>query len=88
MLTHLLKWNYQVDQRSQSWLYTIKQQCRQIFFLLEDSPSLKPDYQILIRCYELARQDIADETRLPLNTFPLEFPFTAEEILDNNFLPD
>lgn len=89
LLTHLLKWNYQVNKRSQSWLNTIKEQRRQILFLLEDSPSLQPYYQsILTRCYELARQDAADETSLSLNTFPLESPFTSEEILNNDYLPE
>ncbi|PSF37969.1 DUF29 domain-containing protein [Aphanothece hegewaldii CCALA 016] len=89
LLTHLLKWNYQVEQRSQSWLNTIKEQRRQIIFLLEDSPSLKLYYQsILTRCYDLARQDAASETRLSLNTFPLESPFTEDEILTKDYLSD
>lgn len=89
LLTHLLKWKYQVEHRSQSWLNTIKEQRRQISFLLEDSPSLKRYYQsLLAQCYELARQDASEETALSLNTFPDQSPFSEEEILKNDYLPD
>jgi hypothetical protein len=89
LLTHLLKWKYQVDKRSESWTNTIKEQRRQINFLLEDSPSLKPYYlEIFDKCYSFARSDAAEETKLSINTFPQNSPFTPEKTLDPDYLHD
>lgn len=88
LLVHLLKWQYQPNKRSNSWRYNIIEQRRQIRFLLEDSPSLKPYYQEgLTIAYQFARQDAANETNLSLNIFPINSPFTAEKILNDDFLP-
>jgi hypothetical protein len=89
LLTHLLKWKYQADKRSSSWLNTISEQRRQIKFLLEDSPSLNPYYrEIFDRCYQFACQDAAKETGLPAEIFPTESLFTPELTVDDNYLPD
>ncbi|MGK7925040.1 MAG: DUF29 domain-containing protein [Spirulina sp.] len=88
LLSHLLKWKYQEEKRSKSWLSTIREQRRQIDFLLSDSPSLKPLYlQILTECYNYARKDAAEETGLAIALFPNESPFTSEEILNPDFFP-
>lgn len=42
LLGHLLKWQFQVNQRSKIWFITIREQRREIQDLLEESPSLKP----------------------------------------------
>src|SRR3990172_2106222 len=55
LIMHLLKWQYQPEKRSHSWIETINEQRRQIILLLEDNPSLK--YEIeekIIRAYNLA----------------------------------
>jgi hypothetical protein len=89
LLTHLMKWKYQADKRSSSWLNTISEQRRQIKFLLEDSPSLNPYYlEIFDRCYQFACQDAAKETGLPADIFPAESPFTPELTIDDDYLPD
>jgi hypothetical protein len=44
LLMHLLKYQYQSEKRSSSWVSTIWEQFYQIESLLEDSPSLKPYY--------------------------------------------
>jgi hypothetical protein len=38
--------------------------------------------------YRTARADAADETGLPEDAFPAACPFTIEQILDPDFLPD
>ncbi|WP_239121723.1 MULTISPECIES: DUF29 domain-containing protein [Spirulina sp. CCY15215] len=87
LLVHLLKCKYQEDKRSKSWLSTIREQRRQITFLLTDSPSLKPLYlEILRECYDYAREDAAEETGLAIEIFPHKFPFTSEEVLNSDFL--
>ena len=40
LLAHLLKWEYQSEKRSRSWLSTIRVQRRDLLRLLKDSPVL------------------------------------------------
>ena len=42
LLGHLLKWQFQPEQHSNSWLATIREQREQLKLLLEENPSLKP----------------------------------------------
>jgi hypothetical protein len=88
LLMHLLKWKYQTNKRTNSWLSTIGEQRRELGFLLEDSPSLKPLFKKKIDdYYRYARKEAARETNLPPNTFPNQCPFTLEEILDSEYFP-
>jgi len=89
LLMHLLKWAYQTDQRSRSWLVTIREQRDQIAQVLADSPSLRPVvHDSLGAIYRRARANAADETNLPETIFPAECPFTAEQLLSEEFLPE
>ncbi len=89
LIMHLLKWKYQPEKKSTSWLKTINEQRRQLTFLLEDNPSLKPKINTVIdKCYSLARKEASQETNLPLKTFPENNPFTLTEILDADFFPE
>ncbi|WP_143171095.1 DUF29 domain-containing protein [[Phormidium ambiguum] IAM M-71] len=51
LIGHLLKWEYQPNKRSKSWLKTIREQRRKITDLLQENPSLKPylDEAIMLR---------------------------------------
>ena len=63
LIMHLLKWQYQPEKRSHSWIETINEQRRQIVLLLEDSPSLKHEIEEKItRAYNLAVADTEKET--------------------------
>ncbi len=42
LLGHLLKWHYQPEARSKSWVYTIREQRQEIQRHLKENPSLKP----------------------------------------------
>ncbi|MGK7933958.1 MAG: DUF29 domain-containing protein [Microcystaceae cyanobacterium] len=88
VLMHLLKYKYQSEKRSNSWLYTIFEHRERIRESLEDSPSLK-NYitEIFDKSYKKARKEAALETGLNLNTFPVKSPFTLAETLDEDFLP-
>src|SRR5215475_3234209 len=91
LVMHLLKWHYQPDgrQAGQSWRVSIRNARAEIIVLLEDSPSLQPEVaRLLIRWYPLARQDAADETRLPLATLPATCPWSPAQVLDADFWPD
>jgi len=88
LLMHLLKYKYQSEKRSKSWLRTIVEHRRRLLILLEDSPSLKNYLQeVFDNSYQAARQDAATETQLPFNSFPVDCPFSSEEILNCNYLP-
>jgi hypothetical protein len=89
MLHHLLKWRVQPGLRGRSWQRTLIEQRRQAEKLLNESPSLRPQVPALIdEAYPDALADAIDETGLGPQTFPAECPFTVEQILDPQYLPD
>jgi hypothetical protein len=89
LLMHLLKWQVQVNIRSPGWLGTIREQRRRIRKLLRESPSLRPVViELIPEAYAEAREDAALETGLAETTFPGTCPFTPEEILSEDFLPE
>jgi hypothetical protein len=88
LLLHLLKYAYQPEHRSRSWLATINEQRRQILLILEDSPSLKIHLtEKFIDCYTKARKEAADATGLDLVTFPEQSPFGEINVLTEGWLP-
>ena len=89
LIMHLLKWRYQVGFRSRSWASTIEEQRQQVKELLDESPSLRPVViNELTRAYAAARKKAAAETGFPENTFPAKCPFTADQVLAEDFLPE
>ena len=89
LIMHLLKWRYQVGFRSRSWASTIEEQRQQVKELLDESPSLRPVVtNELTRAYAAARKKAAAETGFPENTFPAKCPFTADQVLAQDFLPE
>lgn len=91
LVMHLLKWCYQPERRAQghSWRSTIRTQRLELRLLLRDSPSLHPQAPaFLMDIYPAARVDACDETGLPETAFPQECPWTAEQILDDDFWPE
>ncbi len=88
LIGHLLKWEYQSERRSRSWLATIRVQRRDIQELLEENPSLKPYLQeALQKVYESGRNLASGETNLAVKTFPQDSPYTLEEIVSEVFYP-
>jgi hypothetical protein len=89
LLMHLLKWKYQPKRRCGSWINTLREQRRQIGKLLRDSPSLKPYLTNMFgECYADSRLDAVGETQLSPAVFPIECPFSVEDVLAQEFLPD
>lgn len=89
LLGHLLKWQFQPDKRSNSWLGTIREQRVQIKLLLEDSPSLKLYLeQVLLDAYQLGLALAMRETDLGEQVFPEVCLYTLEQALNSEFLPD
>lgn len=88
LIGHLLKWQYQPQCRSRSWLATIRIQRREILQLLKDSPSLKSYLaEALLEAFENGRDLAIAETNLSTTTFPPACPYTDEEILADHFYP-
>ena len=89
LLGHLLKWQFQTEKRSSSWLSTIREQRIQIKLLLQDSPSLQPYLEeVFLTAYELGLALATRETQLGQQIFPEICPYTCEQTLNSEFLPD
>jgi hypothetical protein len=86
---HLLKWEHQPEKRTPSWRATIREQRYQIVTLLRDNPSFKSWIpEVLPIGYRQGRKTAADETDLPLITFPETCPYAWEQLTDEDWLPD
>lgn len=89
LLLHLLKWRVQVLHRFPGWSGTVREQRRRIDKLLTESASLRPAINGLIaECYEAAREQAAEETGLPQTAFPENCPFSVDQVLAREFLPE
>jgi len=89
ILMHLLKWRYQPTHRTNSWRITVGRERREVTNLEAENPSLKANaIELAEEAYRRARLDAADETELPLSTFPAECPWTLDQIRNPDFLPE
>lgn len=89
VLLHLLKHQFQPRRRSRSWLASIAEHRRRLRDDFEDSPSLRGyAAERFEDAYRDARRQTAIETGLSDATFPDEPPWTLEQALDPDFLPD
>jgi hypothetical protein len=89
LIAHLLKWQFQPDQRGNSWRSTIRIQRDDIADLLAESPSLKREVAEKIQAaYPKARELAADETRLLEQDFPRTCPYSEAELLNPEFWPE
>ena len=60
-----------------------------IELVLADSPSLRRELpDCLDWAYAKARRAAAEDTRLPLATFPDRCPWTLDQLQDDDFLPE
>jgi len=91
VLVHLLKWTYQPDKRSWSWLTSLNDARDQIDLILDDSPSLAREdviQKLIGSGYSKAVKSAVLETGLKRETFPESCPFTVEQIFSPNFPPE
>lgn len=89
ILLHLLKWQYQPNKRTLSWENSIAEHRQRIKRIFRNSPSLKRYFhQVFAECYLDTRKQAKIQTRLPLEDFPEICPFTSEQVLDEDFLPE
>jgi hypothetical protein len=83
LLTHLLKWEHQPEQRSGSWRGTIRSQRRELRQLLESGTLRQHALTVLADAFTEARKQAADETELPLSTFPERCGSALDELLED-----
>ncbi|MGB5830483.1 MAG: DUF29 domain-containing protein [Thiohalocapsa sp.] len=89
LLLHLLKWQYQPENRSSGWIGSIDEQRDQIDTLLRQSPSMKGLVAEYIGyAYPKARRSAARETGLANALFPPQCTYSEQEILNPDFWPD
>ena len=83
VIQHLLKWDMQPDRRSYSWVKSIRDHRYVIDEQFAENPSLRPRRdEVLVEAYRMSIARAAEETGLPLATFPSECPYDWEEITD------
>jgi len=90
LIMHLLKLEYQ--QRpwflTRGWRNTIAEQRNRLAEALAESPTLRAQINELIaEAYPYAIKDAARETGLPRTTFPATCPYSAEQLLDEEYWP-
>jgi hypothetical protein len=89
VLKHLLEYQFQPRRRSRSWLSWIAEHRRRLRNDLATSPSLRPYARArFAECYEDGRRQALIETGLAPDALPNVPPFTLEQALDPEFLPD
>jgi len=89
VLMHLIKWQYQPDFRSKSWMFTTRNHRREVSAILKDSPSLKAYLETAIeRAWKDARIEAEKETGIESERFPQTCPWTFDEFMDHDFWPE
>jgi len=81
LLAHLLKWEHQPEQRSNSWRSTIVSQRRELRQLLESGSLRRHATEVLMKAYREAITQASADTGLPEQTFPAELQMTLDEVL-------
>ncbi len=91
LLMHLLKIRYQgnAQQHLRSWRISVNNQRLEIGDLLARASSLRREMEsMLSSCFDRAREMAEEETGLPISTFPVECPWSLEQIIDRKFWPE
>lgn len=86
LLSHLLKWQHQPDQRTGSWSATILLQQSDLEDLAATGVLRKHAEAVLESSFAKAVDVAANETKLPTTTFPPHCPWTIEQLLHDNLL--
>ncbi len=88
LIGHLLKWDYQPNQRSKSWRATIREQRRAVQKLISQNPSLKPYLiEAIASAHESGLDLVVKETPLDYEDLPENCPYTSEQLFDPDFPP-
>ncbi|HMC63327.1 MAG TPA: DUF29 domain-containing protein [Gemmataceae bacterium] len=88
LMLHVLKWVYQRDQRTRSWLETIDEQRGQLQDLLTSRVLEAHARSRLLELYPRARKLALRQTGLPDTAIPEEMPFSIEQMLSDEWPED
>ena len=89
LIGHMLKWRFQPTQRCSSWRGSIIEQRLQVHDLLDDNPNLRPPLpQLPGAAYPDAVKLASKETGLPPSVFPVDCPYTVEQLLNDDFFSE
>ena len=95
LLQHMLKCQFQYDYPDKkSWRLSILQSHSSMLdeFIEIGKGSLYKKFYMnkmpFTRIYQQARRLAATETGLPMSTFPIESPWSREQLIDENFVDD
>ncbi|MBV9065206.1 MAG: DUF29 domain-containing protein [Methylobacteriaceae bacterium] len=82
LLMHLLKWDYQPERRSRSWVLSIREHRRRVTRILNRNPGLKSELHLAMsEAYEDAADRAAGETDLPDHIFPEKNEYSWEAMM-------
>jgi Domain of unknown function DUF29 len=89
VLLHLLKYEFKPKRRSRSWLDSILEHRLRLRDDLKESPSLRGHLEAVFPdAYADARARAMAQTGLSGRTLPRTSPYSLEQALDPEFLPD
>lgn len=89
LMAHLLKWQFQSELRSNSWRNTIDVQRFDVKELLEENPSLVAALnERMAKAYLKSLLLAVRETGLSKQMFPPLCPFSAEQLLSEDYWPE
>jgi hypothetical protein len=91
LLIHLLLYGYWDSERDycgNGWKVEIRNFRAELEFLLKSKTLKNYMLEQFDSVYEKARKIAIDKTGLPLNTFPSQCPFTIDQVLNSEFLPE
>ena len=89
ILKRLLKHQYQPRRRSRSWLASIAEHRRRLRKEFQHAPSLRGyAREQFEECYQDGRRQALIETGMGPDALPSAPPYTLEQTLDPEFLPD
>ena len=89
LLLHLLKWRFQPTLRGKRWRLSVEEQRIQLALHLGDNPSLKNVLAPAIaNSYPLACIGAERETGLDAATFPIECPWSFDQMMNSDFWPE
>ncbi len=89
LILHLLKWKFQKEYRGSSWESSIRKQRGDLIEIFNDSKNLK-NYaeENFERAYQDSKKIASTETGILRKNFPVNTPFTLEEIMNEEFFPE
>ncbi|MDX2181928.1 MAG: DUF29 domain-containing protein [Bryobacteraceae bacterium] len=89
LIAHILKWRYQPERRSRSWIDTIAEQQFRIKKLFKRYPSVRRGARLRWEeTWADGRELALDQTGLPKKAIPAEPDMTLDECLDAKFRLD